>query len=252
MAKSGTASKEGPIDSILIALAGFFEQMGQFNLATSVYNFALTCNPNCASATANRALIFMCDEDDEHAIKDLNKACAKAPRSKVALRTRGLANLVRGNFEGATKDFKKALESDEWDSLTVLLAYPAIAKTNGVSEAAQLLSDAIESKLKGQDWPYPIVQCLRGDISMTDLLPQASTPAKLMESRAFIGFIKAFSENPQDGKADIMYVYNAGSGSPMVRLMAARGLKVIEEGLASDVAAKYQKADRISGVDFMG
>ncbi|MGK4422464.1 hypothetical protein ACSLVQ_29860, partial [Klebsiella pneumoniae] len=80
------------------------------------------------------------------------------------------------------------------------------------------------SKLKATDWPYPIIQFFRGDITMTDLMAIASvSKGKMLETRAYLGFSKVFSQNAQEAKPDLQFVYNARAGSPLIRTLALRG-----------------------------
>lgn len=247
--KSG-AGANSFLDTALLSLGAMLENMGQMDFATKVYDIAISLNAKCTPAIANKIVIMINANEDDQAMKELNKLCARSPKDQYLLRTRGFAYLLKGDFDNAYKDFKKALENNEWDGYTVLMAYPVLQKYNP-SDAVQVLTDAIENnKLANQNWPYPIIQCLRGDIPMTDLLPQASTPARLLEARAHFGFIKAHSDDSQAGKADCLYVFNK-SGTAHVRLMASRGLKVIQQGYADKLSTSREKADRIQGMDFM-
>lgn len=251
--KTGTAATNNLLDTAFLSLGTMLEEMGQIDFADKVYSFASSINEKCTPAIANKLMILLFQGPDDKALLEMHKACAKAPKDQYVLRTRGFLHLIRGEFDKAYKDYRKALdENSQWDATTVLMAYPMLLKQDP-AEAATMLTDAVENnKVVNKNWPYPVVQCLRGDISMTDLLPQASTHAKLLEARAHYGWIKANSDDSQAGKADCLYVFNEKSGTAHVRLMASRGLKVIQHGYADRMESAREKADRIQDMDFLG
>ncbi|MBX9688157.1 MAG: tetratricopeptide repeat protein [Candidatus Obscuribacterales bacterium] len=242
--------KEGPIDAILLALAGLYEQIGQIESALSVYDSILKRNPNCVGALLSRSLVYLSKSQDDKAVKDLQKAAARAPRDPNVLRTKAFASMISGDIDSADKDFQKLMENNDLDSLSALIAYALKQKVDETA-APIFLNEALDSKIKVRDWPIQILQFFRGEIDMSEVMAQAFSKTKQLETRAYVGFCKAFSANSQDGKADLQFAYNAKNGSALVRAMAARGLKIIQEGHAQRVASRHEKADKISGVDWM-
>ncbi len=244
-------AKEGLVDSIFLVLARMYEQMGKEDRALSIYNNILKRNPKCVSALIGRGTIMLLRTDDEKASRDFHKAASLAPRSRAALRARALAEILSGSFEAADKDFKKSFEHNDWDSVSVLLAYALANKMNGMAAAKQVLNEALDGKIKAQEWPYGQLQYMRGDIDMSTLMGLAFSKQRQLESRAYAGFIKSLSDNPSEGKADLLFVKDSNSGTPFVRTLALRGLKIIEEGLTERIAAREEKAERTSGMDWM-
>ncbi len=246
------SAKDGPIDAVFMALGSMYEQMGQLDSALSIYNSVLKRNAVCVSALTARSLIWLMKSQDEKAFKDIQKAVGRAPRDRSALRARALAFMCIGNFEASIKDLKKSLDSNDWDSLTCLLAYIVFPKSDEPVDAPTLLNDALDGKIKVQEWPFPVLQYFRNDISMSDLMNIANVnKGRLTETRAYLGFQKVFLQNPDEGKVDLQFVYNSRTGSTIVRTMAARGLKIILEGHAEKVAIRRENADKTSGLDWM-
>lgn len=243
--------KESPLDLVFLALAGFLEQVGKDDTAYSVYEFILKNNPNSVGALVGKGMLDLLNLEDEKAMLNFNKAVARASRDRNALRARAFAHMINGNFEGASKDFQKSFsENQEWDSLSTLLAYCLKQKEENES-AKQLLNEALDGKITVQDWPYPILQLLRGDIDMSAVMSIAFSKPRQLETRAYLGFCRCWSKNADEGKADLLFVQNANSGSSLVKLMAERGLKIIEEGHKQMIAKKSERSDKIGGMDLL-
>lgn len=243
--------KESPMDAIFLALAALYEQVGQVDSALGIYNNILKRSPNCVGALVGRGIIMLLKMQDERALKDLHKAVAMAPRSRISLRARGLAYMLNTNWEAADKDFRKSFEQNDWDSLSVLIAFALAQKYSGQDKAQQLLNEALEGKIKNQDWPFAQLQFMRGDIPMTTLMAIANTKGRQLEIRAYSGFISAYGNNPPEGKADLAFVSEAKTGSPLIRLLAARGLMAIEGNDKDRLSARMAKADGNAKMDWL-
>lgn len=246
-------AKEGLIDQALLSSASFLDNMGKIDNALQIYNTVLKNNPNSVGALVGRATVSLLDLEDEKAFKDLNKAVAMASKDPNALRMRGLAHMINGNFENANKDFQKSFEGGDWDSLTVLFAYALLLKKTGDRELAkEFLANAVNNKIKNQEWPFPNLQFMKGDITMTTLMGLAFSKSKQLEVRAYAGFWKVFSDNPTEAKADLSFVEATDYASSFCRMLAVRGLKIVDEGLVEKYQQRAERADKIADVDFLG
>lgn len=243
--------KENPVDLMFLALAALYEQLGQSESALGVYNNILKRNPNCVTALVGRGIIELLYMHDEKAMKDLHKATGLAPRSRLTLRSRGLAHMLQANFEKAESDFAKLFDENDWDSLSVLLGYAFHMKQGNGDIAVKLLGEAVSGKIKNKDWPYPQLQLMQGEIDMSALMAMAATKSRQVETRAYSGFIAACGNNPSEGKADLAFVQEAKTGTPLTRLLCKRGLIYIEGGDQEKLAARQQKADRTAKMDWM-
>ena len=245
--------KEALLDAGLLTAANLLDQAGKIDQALGIYNTILKNNPNSVGALIGRATVSLLDLEDDKAMKDLHKACALARQDRSALRMRGLAHLIAGNFEAANKDFQKQFESGDWDSLVVLFAFALLYKKSGKELARSFLSEAIsKDKIKNKEWPYPNLQLIKGDITMTTLMGLAFSKSKQLEVRAYSGFWKVFSDNPPEAKADLQFIEATESASAFCRMLAVRGLKIVDEGLVEKYQQKADRADRIADVDFLG
>lgn len=244
-------AKENPVDLIFLALAALYEQLGQVQSALGVYNSILKRNPNCVTALVGRGIIELLNMQDEKAMKDLHKAAGRAPRSRLSLRSRALAHMLAANYESAEKDFAKLFDENDWDTLSVLLAYAFYMKQDNGETAVRLLGEAVSGKIKNKDWPYPQLQLMQGEIDMSSLMAMAATKSRQVETRAYSGFIAACGKNPSEGRADLAFVKEAKTGSPLVQLLSKRGLLFIEGGDQEKLAARQQKADRTAQLDWM-
>lgn len=243
--------KENPVDNVLLALANMYEQAGKVSSAMSVYNNILKRNPKCASALVARATIHLLESHDEKAFKDLHKAIGVGPKDRVILRTRALAYMLNANFEAAMKDLQKSLDTNEWDCVTVYLMYALKLKLTSPEEANAFLANAVDQQIKNKDWPYPVMQFLRGELPMTTLMDLAFSKPRQLETRAFCGFWRVFSAFPHEAKADLLYVNDSPNGSPFVRMLAVRGLRIVDEGFKEKAVQALERADRIADMDWM-
>lgn len=244
---------ESLIDTVMLALANLYDQMGQSASALGIYTSIIKRNPACVRALYSRGLILLMNSQDDQAMRDLHKAVATgANKDKLALRSRALGYAVSCNYEAAAKDMLKALESNDWDALTCLLAYLILKKAYMDEQANQILNDALDKNIKSHDWPYPILQQLRGDIDLMTLMNQAnSIKGRLLETRAYLGFAKALGNNEQEGKPDLQFVASSKQGSTLIRLIAIRQMDILEHGAEAALQRRAQKADKTANMDWM-
>jgi tetratricopeptide (TPR) repeat protein len=246
------SSTDSLMNRIMLWLADKLEQMGKVDNALSIYNSLLKSNPRFMQALSRRCFIYVLNGQTDKATADAQKAVSACPRDAIALRTHGILTLLAGNYDDAQKDFKKALELNEWDAHTCLFAYLMCIKLGDQTETVDFLREAVDNKIKVQEWPYELLQFWRGSKSITDLMAQVSTDnARLLECRTYMGFSKAMTKYPKEGKSDLQFVHNARAGIALVKVMAARGLKVILESDADEIAAKREKADKTAGMDWL-
>lgn len=245
-------SKESPLDIAMVWLANFLEQMGRTDNALSLYNSMLKRNPKFIPALYGRCMVSLSKLEDDKAAADAQKAVAAAPRDPVALRMRGIVELMTGKYEEAEADFKKALELNEGDPMSNLFVYFMLCKEGIPDKAVDFLRGVLESKIQTEDWPAPVLKFWRGTASMADLMAISSTNnAKLLECRAYLGFAKALSKYPVEGKSDLQFVYTANAGSALVKTLASRGLKLVQADQADNFEAKRKKADKTAGMDWL-
>lgn len=249
--KSSSSSKDSPVDSVFLALGHMYDLMGQMGNALGIYNSIIKRNPVCVKALYSRGLILLWKSQDDLAMRDLHKAVATASKDRVALRNRALGYIFAENMEAAVKDLSKSLESREWDAITCIVAYCAFMKQGMHEEANNVLANA-EGRIPGQEWPLPILQYLQGSLEMTSLMTIANaSKGKLLEARCYLGFIKSLGANPPEGKPDLMFVRDSDTGSALVRVMATRQLKILEQGMDEAMQRRAENNDRIQSMDWM-
>jgi len=85
---------------------------GAFEDAVSLFTQAIENNPQSAILYAKRAQCYIKLQKPNAAIRDCNRALEINENSQQALKWRGKANRMLGNWEAAYKDFCKAQTSD--------------------------------------------------------------------------------------------------------------------------------------------
>jgi tetratricopeptide (TPR) repeat protein len=250
--KSGSGGKDNPLEKGLLWLAKKLEQMGKVDKALQIYTYMIKSNPKCVSALFRRCMIWLYQGEDAKATTDAAKACSAAPRDPRGLCARGIIQVFEENFDGALKEFKKALELPEWDSVTCIFVYLLTNKLANADDAKEFLNNAVDNKIRVKEWPFPILQYWRGHISITDLMAFTSSDnGKLLETRAYLGFLKALSKYPLEGKPDLQFVNNSPGGSPLVKALAMQGLDMVADAQDEDTEAKKKRADKTAGMDWM-
>jgi len=74
------------------------------------YTRSIELRPNYATAYNNRAVSYLCTNENDLAWKDLNKCLELNPRHSYALSTRGKTYMGKGEYEKALVDLNKSIE----------------------------------------------------------------------------------------------------------------------------------------------
>jgi lipoprotein NlpI len=95
-----------------------------------------------------------------------------------------------GKGEAAAADALQFLEvagwRDEASPFMVLIAHLGYRQAGRMADAQKALEEA-EKNCDTSAWPYPVIRCLRGEISSEELLRAADNTGKKTEARTYLG-----------------------------------------------------------------
>jgi lipoprotein NlpI len=128
--------------------------------------------------------------------------------------------------------FQTILDREGWkDALSpyaVLLGHLA-ARLDGDDDAAKRFLTDSAGKL-AQDWPYPVVQFLRGELDESAVLDQATDNEKRTEAYCFLGLDHELKKNVDKARADFRWVKESGSRESVEYGIAVAELERMEGG----------------------
>lgn len=119
--------------------------------------------------------------------------------------------LYRNKGAPAAEAAQKYLELNKWKDLYgVLIAYLGFRQANQQAEADTFLNQAT-SKIKGRDWPYPVVRYLRKELTSDQLLALATDQGKMTEARTYIGLDISLPDHSKDALEHLLWVKANGN-----------------------------------------
>jgi len=122
--------------------------------------------------------------DYDLAVASLNKAIEINPKYASAYKWRGLAQFYKGNFSDAAADFLHSQQLVD-SPYTVLERFLSLARSGAPTTTTEL--EASLARLKGGEWPSPLLELFLGRKSPEAVLAVAGNPAQRCEANYQIG-----------------------------------------------------------------
>ena len=97
-----------------------------------------------------------------------------------------------------------------------------------MAEAQKALEDA-EKNCDTSVWPYPVIRCLRGEISSDELLRAADNTGKKTEARAYIGMDLLLKGRSAEAREHFAWVKEYGNHRFFEHSLAVAELKRLGE-----------------------
>ena len=166
-------------------------QSAQHDEAVKAYQQAIKLNPEAARAYADLGYTYLTLGKDEEALEAFKESLRIDPKNPYHYRTRSYIYLRRAHGVMAASDAVNYLKQQGWrDSHS---AYMVVAANLGFRQqrrdnpfAAKVLEDAA-ARLDATEWPYPVIQYLRREITAEKLMELATDNDKLTEAHAYVG-----------------------------------------------------------------
>jgi len=166
-------------------------RLGKGAEAIAPFEEALRLNPNYQNARYLLSSAYSRAGRYEEAVDSFTKFLQLRPRGRDALQNRAW-NLMYlgGKGEAAAADALQFLEVAGWrdgaSQFMVLIAHLGYRQAGRTAEAQKALEEAGKN-CDTSAWPYPVIRCLRGEISSEELLQAANDTGKKTEAHTYLG-----------------------------------------------------------------
>ena len=188
-----------------------WKDRGEFDNAIKDYTEWIRLDPNSADAFINRGNAHRAKKEYDSATRDYTEAIRLDPKCVIAYHNRSVARLLLRQPESAD-GFRTVLDLEggkgENSPFAVIRGHLA-ARLNGDAEEAKRFLTERAAKL-GKDWPYPVVEYLRGDIAEAALLKLATDDDKRAGARCYLGFDLLIKGKTNEAAAHFRWVNEHG------------------------------------------
>jgi tetratricopeptide (TPR) repeat protein len=217
----------------LYSRAGEYCNLLEFEKAVVDYNSTLKTDPNYIDALRDRGLTFFQMGEYERARDDFDRFCrvTETPDPQLIMYS-GFASLLTGRTSDATNEFQQFIRKSKEPSKDVLLSgyCAAVAsKAEGNDTRASAILDEAAAKVPSKDWPYPLIQYIRGQQTIDGVLSAvAGNKDQLTEARFYIGLDLSF-KGKREALQEFRWVVDSGNNA------------FLEYGMARDELAKLHQ-----------
>lgn len=166
-------------------------RLGKGAEAIAPFEEALRLNPSYQNARYLLSSAYSRAGRYEEAVDSFTKFLQLRPRGRDALQNRAWNLMyIGGKGEAAAADALQFLEVAGWrdgaSQFMVLIAHLGYRQAGRMAEAQKALEEAGKN-CDASAWPYPVIRCLRGEISSEELLQAANDTGKKTEAHAYLG-----------------------------------------------------------------
>ena len=188
-----------------------------------LFSFQTGSTPDPFSPSTPFLLLF--------SFKDYDEAVRLDPNDAHAFNNRSVAQMLDRRPK-ATDGFRTVLDQQGWkgdlSTYAVIVGHLAARQAGDDAAAKKFLTDSA-GKL-AENWPYPVVQFLRGDIEEAALLKLATDDDKRTEAHCFLGMDHALKGRKDEALSHFRWVKDHGTASFMEYTMAVAELERLERG----------------------
>lgn len=198
----------------------------EFDKAIADYNEALRLDPKDVSAHSNRGSAWRAKQEYEKAIADFNEALRLDPKNSWAAFSIGVTRFLMRDAK-APDQFQATIDLQGWSGdravYSVILGSQSALLLGNAERAKRFLDDSA-GKLKA-DWPYPLVQLLRGELDEPGLMALATDNGKQTEARCYLGLQELIVNRPEAASAHFTWVRDHGNKTYIEYAVAVAELK---------------------------
>lgn len=189
-------------------------RLGQHEEGIAALKQAVRFDPNFANAYTNLGNYYNQLGRYEEASESFGEVVRIAPKFPGGYFNRGVNLMNVGRSEAAADDARTFLDLTNWHNersqymvIVAVLGYKAAGRE---ADANKILSQAAK-RCNSSEWPYPVIQYLRGDLTPQALLALATDNDRMTEARAYLGMDLSVSGRPEEALEQLRWVREKGN-----------------------------------------
>jgi tetratricopeptide (TPR) repeat protein len=199
----------------------------EYDKAIRDFDEAIRLDPKCVLALNNRGNAWSDKKEYDKAIRDFDEAIRLDPKADGVYFSRAVVWYFKRDFEKAVRDFEDANRINPKEAYTVILGHIAAARQENRSASARFLNE-LSRNLK-DEWPYPILRFLRGEIDEPELLKLATDKDKQTEVHCYLGLDHAIKRREGQAIAHFRWVKEQGNPGFIEYTLAGAELEQLEK-----------------------
>ena len=202
----------------------------EYNKALADFNKAIRLDPKDAFAFNNRGQVWRAKQEYEKAIADYNEVLRLDPKDAWAAYGIGVIRFLTRDRK-ALDQFQATIDLQGWSGDPVVYSVILGSQSShllGNSNRAKKFLDDSAGKLK-TDWPYPVVQLLRGELDEPALLALATDNDKLTEARCYLGLQELIANRREAAIVHFTWVRDHGNKTYIEYDIAVAELKRLKK-----------------------
>jgi tetratricopeptide (TPR) repeat protein len=212
-------------------LGQFLFVEGDVNSALKSFQTSISLKPDIARSHLSLALLYERIGDENQAVASYETAIKLNPRNADFYKSQSYILLRLGNNHRAAVRAMSYLSIKGW--LEEFSPYVALTAYFGYRRAqfnnADLVLDTSLKRFDTSEWPYPVFQYLKREITAEQLLAQATTNDKMTEARAYLGLDLATDGKSQEAMPHLLWVKENGNRRFIEYPLALAEIKRLEK-----------------------
>jgi tetratricopeptide (TPR) repeat protein len=185
------------------------QKEGRYDEALARYGVAIRLNPEFAAGYAARGQTLIYADRADEALASFRRAVALQPNAPYLYDSLTYVYLILGRDE-AIEAAKSGLKRGGWKTkgvsmYTIIALNLALRRAGRIEEARQILDEAA-GRCNTDEWPFPIIDYVRGKLAANDLVELGNKNKNQYEVQAFFGMDLALSGRKDDAKRYLQWV----------------------------------------------
>jgi lipoprotein NlpI len=226
-----TARDDAPKNAYAYIIRGQY-RLGRKEYALAIADFtkAIRLDPQSAFGYGKRGVVWNVKKEYDKALADFDKAIGLDPVYSNPYVSRAVLEFVcekRNVHETVSLLIKNCDPKDEYATYGVLIGVFAARKSGRKDLVERYLDDVVKRTVE-RNWPYPVVQYLRGKMSEKELISAAAVDGQMTEARCYIGLNLECDGREAEAVEHFRWVERSGDSTYFEYEIALHELKKLE------------------------
>jgi tetratricopeptide (TPR) repeat protein len=166
-----------------------YDSIGQYDQAIADYTRAIEIDPQFVAAYNNRGSVYITLEQYEKGLPDLNMALELNPENANSYYNRAIIHTFLAKPAEVISDAHAYLDvegcKDPRGQNMILMALFAYRELGKFEDGKNFLTNTT-AQCKVDEWPYPVLRHMKGEISAEELEAQAKNEQQKADAKIFI------------------------------------------------------------------